>query len=92
MFKAGFPPVRIEINISEVRVYGWESYKKISGMSEETAADLEKAALEKGSDPSEWYASFQSVPPAGGCKFPIEIWNGQQWIDIERARPGAEKK
>lgn len=89
MFKAGFPPVRIEINSSKVRAYDWETYKKISGLSEEAALRLEQAGMEKGADPSEWYASFQPVALAGGCLFPIEIWNGRQWIDIERAKPRA---
>ncbi len=89
MFKAGFPPVRIEINPSKVRAYDWETYKKISGLPDEAALRLERAGIEKGADPSEWYGSFQPVPLAGGCLFPIEIWNGRQWIDIERARPGA---
>ena len=92
MFKAGYPPVRIEINLSEVRAYDWETYKKISGISGETAADVEKSAIGKGADPSEWYASFQPIRLVGDCKFPIEIWNGGRWIDIEQARPGAGKK
>ncbi len=91
MFRAGFPPVRIEINTSKVRVLDWEGYKKMSGISEEAALGLEKAGVEKGAEPSEWYVSFESVPLAGGCRFPIEIWNGRQWIDIERARPGTHR-
>ena len=87
MFQAGFPPVRIEIITAEVRAYDWNTYKKISGMSEDAAAGLEKAGIEKGADPLEWYASMQPIPLIGGCKFPIEIWNGRQWVDIERARP-----
>ncbi len=89
LFKAGHPPVRIEINRTRVRACDWESYKKTSGISEETAAGLEQAGIETGAAPSEWYASFQPIPLAGGCLFPIEIWNGRQWVDIETARPGA---
>lgn len=92
LFQAGYPPVRIEINRARVRAHDWESYKKLSGISEETAAALEQTGTEKGADPSEWYASFQPVPLAGGCLFPIEIWNGRQWADIETARPGARGK
>ena len=92
MFKAGFPPVRIEINTTKVRACDWETYKKISGISEEAALRLEEAGIEEGSSPSEWYASFQPVPLVGGCRFPIEIWNGRQWIDIEKARPESAGK
>jgi hypothetical protein len=92
MFKAGFPPVRIEINPSGVRVYDWKTCRKISGISEETAIALEQSGVENGADPSEWYVSLQPIPLAGGFRFPIEIWNGRQWIDIERARPGGDKK
>ena len=87
MFRAGFPPVRIEIITDKVRAYDWQTYKKISGISEEAATRWEEAGIKEGADPSEWYVSLQPVALVGGCRFPIEIWNGQQWIDIERAKP-----
>ncbi len=81
LLKAGFPPVRIEIDPSRVQVYDWEQYKKVSGISKKAAVDLEEAGINMGAAPSEWYASFQSVP-LESCLLPIEIWNGQQWVNI----------
>lgn len=84
LFKVGYPPVRIEIDPNEVKIHSWKHHKKHSGIPKKIAVLLEKQAIEWGANPNEWWVSKKPVQ-LEQCLAPIEIWNGETWLDIESA-------
>lgn len=83
LLQHGFMPVRLELNPEHInngiQLVGWKKYKQISGISKKFAKSLEKTALDWGSNPKEWRASFKPVPIVDNCFIP-ECWNGEEWM------------
>jgi len=82
LFRAGFPPVRIEVDPQKVLLRSWKNHRKNSGISKIMAKGLEKTARAMGAEPKEWWVTYEPVS-LFCCLLPIEVWNGIEWIDIE---------
>jgi hypothetical protein len=77
LFKAGFIPIRIEINHRTVKIADWKAHcKKISKYVAQT---LELRAKEWSANPEEWYVSYKPIS-VRRILFPIEKWDGKRWI------------
>jgi len=71
---------RIELS-SDIVLFGWEEYKRLSGINEATAKSLAQIARQLGSNYHEWRVSFD---PVGSDKWKrIEIETSQDcWIEV----------
>ena len=78
MPKYNLTPIRIEIDASKVKAVDWKTFKRVSGIPYEAAKWLEKAGLDEGANPDEWYAVFESVTVDKWIS--IDLWNGVEWI------------
>jgi len=87
LFAEDFIPVRLEIDPDSVKLFSWRNFKKNSGASRATIKALEKSAKQWGANPKEWYVCYEPILITS-CLLPIEIWHGNEWIDIEREGPG----
>lgn len=79
LFQYGVIPIRIEIDCYKVDLVDWRTYKKISGISLEHANKLEYVARGVNASPSDWYASFHSIPAYMWKS--VGFWNGTIWTD-----------
>lgn len=84
LFKRGEPPVRVEIDPKLVSIRKWKNHKKKSGISKKLAKGLEDVGKKWGANPDEWYVSYQPIPVTSWL-YPIEIWSGKEWVNIEDA-------
>lgn len=83
LFKKGYTPVRIEMNMEIVILHSWvEHHKKKGHITKELAESLENKGIEWGANPNQWWVSYQSIP-LSDCLRPDEIWNGRGWEAIK---------
>ena len=66
----------------EVAPHDWKAFKQLSGISSKTAKEVYNTAVQSGSRPGQWFASFQSVPRRKWLA--IEVLDGDAWV----VRPG----
>lgn len=57
--------------------HNWNAYKRLSGVSERTAAGMKRTGYAAGARISEWYVSFEPVPREKWVA--VEVWNGMCW-------------
>lgn len=75
---AGIIPVRIKVDATSVKVLDWIKFKKVSGIRLRTAKRLETTAKENGANPSEWYATFESIPLDNWIS--LDFWVNGKWV------------
>lgn len=63
---------------AEAAPHDWKSYKHLSGISAKTAKEVYNAAVQAGSRPGQWFASFQGVPRSQWLA--IEVLEGTDWV------------
>ncbi len=61
--------------------HDWKAFKQLSGIAPKTAKEVYNAAVQAGSRPGHWHASFEAV--ARSKWLAIEILDGEVWV----ARP-----
>jgi hypothetical protein len=64
---------------SEIAPYDWHALKELSGMSNEMAQGLDRAAIEQGSRPGQWWGTFDAVPRSKWIA--IQVHRDGQWVD-----------
>ena len=77
---------RIEIR-PEAAPHGWASYKKCGGVSPEAVKYLAEFGKMVGSNPYDWWVSFQSVQENDWLA--VEVWNGWEWVPHRDWSPAA---
>lgn len=77
-----FGLVRFPIPFQKNALCSWAAYKHKSNTPLNVYWQLEKIGIERGANPSEWYASFKNIP-LSEC-ISCETWDGEKWnITIE---------
>lgn len=79
MVQMGVTPIRIEIDTENVKFIDWKRFKKISGISYQTALNLEDVGRENSSKPDEWYATFDLIDVSLWKS--IDFWDGSKWVE-----------
>ncbi len=74
-----FGCVRITIRYRD-KYCNWETFKQVSKESIELRNQLEIIGIEQGSNPNDWYVSFEDV--ANTDFFAIDFWNGSKWENV----------
>jgi hypothetical protein len=72
--------VRIAVERTSAPV-NWYRFKRESRISPKSAARLEKAGIDAGADPSEWFCSFQAVPSVEWRA--VDEWDGSKWCAVD---------
>lgn len=58
--------------------HDWKAFKQQSGISSKAAKEVYSTAIQSGSRPGQWFASFESVPKSMWLR--IEILEGDDWV------------
>ncbi len=74
-----FGCVRITIP-HNVSFCNWDEYKLCSKEPINLTRELEKIGLQQGSNPEDWYVSFEDVPITEIIA--VDFWNGVEWEDV----------
>ncbi len=69
--------VRIGVDPAKVKLCGFDSFVRRSGISRSGAKNLRAAGREAGASPYDWRASFEPIPAAQWTA--IEVWDGERW-------------
>lgn len=62
----------------EVAPHDWKAFKSLSGISSKAAKELYNSAIQAGSRPGQWFASFENVPRSKWQA--IEAMEGATWV------------
>jgi hypothetical protein len=69
--------VRFGVDPTKVRLVGFDSFVRGSGISKAGASNLRIAGREVGANPYEWRVSFEPIPVELWAA--IEVWTGDRW-------------
>ena len=58
--------------------HDWKAFKRLSGISSSVAKELYNAAIQAGSRPAQWFASFDAVPRSKWLA--VEVLDGTDWV------------
>jgi len=62
----------------EVAPHDWKTFKHLSGISPKAAKQLYNSAVQTGSRPGDWFATFEKVPRSKWLA--IEVMEGMVWV------------
>jgi hypothetical protein len=65
----------------EAAPHNWDDFVRASGIATQVAADLKRAAKQKGASHKDWFASFDPVDSLQWLA--VEAWEDHQWISVE---------
>jgi hypothetical protein len=68
----------------EAAPHNWDDFVRTSGIAAQIAADLKRAAKEKGASHKDWFASFDPVDSLQWLA--VEVWENHQWISVENSK------
>ncbi len=60
--------------------HDWKTFKQQSGISPKAAKEIYNTAIQGGSRPGQWFASFENVPKSKWLT--IEILEGDAWVAL----------
>ena len=75
--------IRIGVNPVKVRLLGFASFARKSGISKAGAASLRDTGREVGADVYEWRVSFEPIPAEQWAA--IEVRTGERWEPLSRS-------
>ncbi|MBN2475115.1 MAG: hypothetical protein JXB62_10940 [Pirellulales bacterium] len=58
--------------------HDWKAFKQLSGISPKIAKEIYNAAVQAGSRPGQWFASFEAIPQSKWLA--TEILEGDAWV------------
>ena len=62
----------------QTAVHDWKAFKRLSGISAKAAKEVYNTAVQAGSRPGQWFASFESVLKSQWLR--VEILDGDDWV------------
>ena len=83
LFHRGHFPVRLRTNDRLSNIVPWGKAKKQMKLKREHIKEIEEIAKTWGANIAHWWVSFEALPMSQ-ILLPVEIWNGREWMDIEK--------
>jgi len=71
---------RIGVNYNE-SYYTWAKYRHYSGLTYAILDGMEKAGIEMGASPKDWFCSLKNITEEKWVN--VQLWDGTKWVDVE---------